>query len=119
MRALIFSTSIFFLYSITISQVLNPSFELWTTVNPGTTNEYSYPNNWSVFPNQSISKSTIAHAGLYSCRGAVVKDTFNNDTVVPFLIGKFSMQQHYAKFTGYYQFTSASNCTGPYAGSLP
>jgi Secretion system C-terminal sorting domain len=102
-----------FIYSIPMSQVLNPSFELWTTVSPGTNYEYIYPTNWMPTGNQSFSKSTIAHTGTYSCRGAVVisaLSAYSVDTTVPMLIGRFYMAQHYAKLTGYYQFLSANNC---------
>jgi hypothetical protein len=118
MRIFVSSTFItLFVCSITMSQVLNPSFEVWTTVNFGSGYEYSYPSNW-ISTNQSLSKSTIAHSGAYSCLGAVVKSTiFAGDTTSPLLGGRFSMSQHYATLTGYYQFTSANNCTRPYGPS--
>jgi hypothetical protein len=105
-----------------MSQVLNPSFELWTTVGSGTAYAYSYPTYWSPMApnNPSFSKSSIAHSGSYSYRGAVVYNAsglFAGDTTYPLLLGKFSLSQHYAKLTGYYQFTSAINCTRPFGPS--
>ena len=107
-------------YCFTTSQVLNPGFETWTTGSAGTNCPYYYPNNWHSWPDQSISKSSIAHSGLYSCCVAVIKDTcglLSGDTSSPLLMGTFSLAQHYTTLTGYYQFISASNCTRPYGPS--
>jgi hypothetical protein len=101
MRSLLLSLAVclFLLLPITaLSQIPNGDFESWTG---------AFPDHWA---SGNVTKSTMAHGGLYSAQGtnAIL---FPGTPALPGVLqsgSKFPVTQPYSMFTGYYQYMPVS-----------